>query len=103
MKSVKLVFDCAIGNCPVGSDPDYDCAYICSHCKLCTSDGMVITKVKKGNIVYEVVGVSGDEFFFLSHNPKSLYSMGANIEKFNKEFEIIETQFDNRADYYNDY
>lgn len=103
MKDVKLVFDCAIGDCPVGSDPDYDCAYICSYCKLCTSNGMVITKVKKDNVIYEVAGVSGDEFFFVSHNPKQLYSMGANIKKFKEEFEIIETKLDDRVygcDYY---
>lgn len=95
----KLVFDCDIGRCPNGSDPNYDCAYICNSCELCTQDGMVITKVRKkyDNVVLGVRSVSGDEFIFYSENPRRFYSMKADTDKFDKEFKVVETTEDIRG------
>lgn len=94
----KLVFDCNFGPCRKGSDPDYDCFDFCDSCKLCTQDGMVITKVKNkhSDVILNVTYVSGDEIIFCSENPRGLYSIEADTNKFDKEFEVVETTDDIR-------
>ena len=96
---VRLRWDCAFGKCPIGSDPDYDCAYLCLRCKLYTADGMIITKVrnKKNNIIYNVAHTSGDEFIFYSDDTEDLISTVADIDKFNECFDIVETECDYRG------
>lgn len=94
----KLVFDCKVGRCPNGSDPNYDCGSICDRCKLCTQDGMVITKVrhKVDNVICDVSYVCGDEFIFSSKKPSKCYSIAANTRKFDEIFDVVETEYDDR-------
>jgi len=96
MKALKLVHTCEINRCPVGCDPDvFDCMDVCEHCKLCTSDGMVVTKVKANNVVYEVVHATCDEIILLTPW-KDLLSIRPDLKELSKYVEIAETKYDHR-------
>lgn len=96
MKALKLVHSCEINRCPVGCNPDvFDCMDVCEHCKLCTSDGMVVTKVKANNVIYKVVHATCDEIILLSSD-MGLRSMSPNLKKFSESFEIEATEYDRR-------
>lgn len=100
--AAKLIFDCHFRHCKVGSDLDYVCCFICDLCEICTPDGMAATKVKrkKDGVVYEVGHISGDEFIFSVNEPYfDVLSMPADMDKFNQEFDIVETKLDKRVFY----
>ena len=95
-KKLKLVWDCNVGRCPCGLNSDYDCFDLCNSCKICTQDGMVVTKVKKDDFIYEVGHVSGDEILIWSPAHKWVFSVSPNMDKFSEEFDVVETKYDDR-------
>lgn len=100
-KKMRLVFDCQIGKCPFNSDPDTDCFCVCDQCKLCDSRGMVITKVKRDDILYEVRFATDDEILIYALNNNRYYSIsGLHFDKFAEEFEVAETEPDIRRHRY---
>lgn len=96
-RKMKRVYKCQVGKCYNAQSLD-DCygSYICDQCELCTSDGMVVTKVKKDDIIYNIEHVSADEIIIFSNDHKKLLSISPDTEKFSKEFKIVETRPDYR-------
>lgn len=96
-RKAKLVYTCDLGHCSMAGNR-YDCrgAEICEHCKLCTLDGMVITKVSKDGSVYEVCSTTTDEIILYSREKGELCSLDPDYDKFMNEYSIVETEYDYR-------
>ena len=103
---MKLVFDCYLGPCPIGSDPDFDCGAICDRCDLYTASGEKVktVKYKETGEVFEV-SVNGDEFIFVSENGRNIFSTDSDVDKLNKIFEAEKTEagYDPDDYFYDDY
>jgi hypothetical protein len=100
-KGLKRVYQCQVGKCYNAPSVD-DCygVHICDKCKLCTLDGMVVKTVMQNNIIYEVVHVSADEIILYSSEYKKLRSVSPYLDEFIKKFNILDTEYDDRNEYY---
>lgn len=91
-QKLYIMHDCDRGISCYHAPSSYECDgyYICSRCKLCTSDGSVVKFVKRNNIIYEVCHVTCDEIILFAKELDDLISIDPyKLDEFRKNFQLV--------------